>query len=125
MEGEETKIRDMIILDEDRKKKVTIRKESFVIKALFPKDYKDIANRLAMDYQGMSVNAYSVSARNQFERDAYVDQGILESPSWWANAEECPEVETVESLYNEILKWTNDFQEKLKKNKFAKRDKKG
>lgn len=123
--SDQIKIQNMLILDEDRQKEITVEypggKEKFTIKALFPKDNKEIARRLAMDYNGLPVSSYSVDDRYLFERDATIDQGVVEGPEWWSAAEDCAKDEVNETLFKAIKEHTEDFNKKLKKNKFVRR----
>lgn len=122
MEGETYKVRDMLVMDEDRKKKITRNKgETFVIKAPTPKENRQISQSLAMNYyNGLPVNSYSPDDRYLYERDASIDVLIDEHPNFWTKAEDCLDNSLKEWLYTEIMKWTAEFQEKLKKNQFAK-----
>lgn len=123
MEGQEYHVRDMLILDEDRKKKVKFGKDTFVLKAPFPDDHKDISRRLAIEYNGLPVNSYSLDDRYLLERDVSLDVLIDDSPDWWSTANMCPDDTFKDELYKALTTWASEFQEKLKKNKFAKRGK--
>lgn len=122
MEGQEFKIRDMIVINDDRKKKITRNKgETFVIKTPSPKENRVISQTLAMSYyNGLPVNSYSPDDRYIYERDATIDVLVEDSPDFWTKAEDCLDDSLKEWLYTEITKWNSEFQEKLKKNKFAK-----
>ncbi len=121
MEGQEYKVRDMLILEDDRKKKVKRGKDNFVIKAIFPKDQKAIARQLALEYNGLPISSFSMEDRNAFDRDVTLDVMIDDSPDWWTTSEDCPDGDLKEWLYQEILSWSAEFQEKLKKNKAGRR----
>ena len=129
MEGDGIEIQNMMVLDEDVKKKISIKydggQDNFVIKALFPKDHKNIARALAIQYNGLPVNSFSMDDRAMFEQHARVDQGVIESPGWWKSAEDCLKPEVVSKLDEEIIEWTGELHEKLKKNKFTKRSSEG
>lgn len=119
--SEEFKIRNMLIIDDDLKKSVKIGTDTFIIKAILPKTRKNIARAMAIQFNGYPANAYSVDDRDRIERDATIDHSIDEGPDWWVDTGECPQDSLLDELYNSIIKWDRDFQEKLKKNKFKKR----
>jgi len=119
--SEKYEVRNMLFLDDDRKKNISIGKDKFIIRALFPKDRKEIARRMSVEQNGLPANSFSIDDRYMFERSAIIDQGMVESPDWWSNADECPDEDVLEFLYVEIMKWTAEFQEKLKKNRLNKR----
>lgn len=123
MENQEYRVRDLLILEDDRKKQVKIGKDIFVILAVFPKEQKDISRRLALEYDGLPVNSFSIDDRYSFTRDVTLDVLIHDSPDWWTKSEDCPDIELKDYLYEQIISWSNEFQEKLKKNKFSKRGK--
>jgi hypothetical protein len=119
--GEKFEVRNMLFLDEDRQKIIELGKDMFNIKALFPVDRKAIARRVAMDQNGLPANSYSSQDRYIMERAATIDQAVVESPEWWKNADLCPDESVLDSLYEGIVTWSNEFAEKLKKNKLNKR----
>lgn len=121
MDGQEYKIRDMLILEDDRKKKIKKDNDEFIIKAPFPRDQKEIARRLALEYNGLPVNSFSLDDRYIFTRDISIDILVEEYPKWWKDADNCLDNDLKEWLYQEITNWAGEFQEKLKKNKFNKR----
>ena len=123
MENQEYHVRDLLILEDDRRKQVKIGKDTFVILAAFPKDQKNISRRLALEYDGLPVNSFSLDDRYFFTRDVTLDVLIHKSPEWWSTASDCLDEEVKEMLYTEIVTWSNEFQEKLKKNQFTKRGK--
>lgn len=125
MDGEKYEVRNMLFLEEDRRKELTIGKDKFIIQALFPKDKKEIARRVSIEQNGLPANSFSADSLYYFERGAAIDQAIVESPEWWKNSESCPDEEFLDKLYREIADWTTGFQEKLKKNKLSKRSSKG
>lgn len=93
----------------------------FTIKALSPLDSKVIARRLAIEYNGLPAGAFSKESQYIFERAAYIEQSIVEGPEWWTNADDCPDIDFLEDLYQEIIDWNATVQSNLKKNKYAKR----
>lgn len=114
-------VRNMLFLDEDRRKSVKIGDDVFVVKAIFPREEKDIERRAAYEQQGMPISSFSVDGRYRFLRDATVDVAMVESPAWWKNADACPDSDVLDRLYEEIMLWTREFQEKLKKNQLNQR----
>lgn len=121
----EIQIRNMLILENDLLKKVKVDNENFTIKAILPKTRKEIARTVAFQYNGYPAASFSVDDRNRIERDATIDHVVDESPDWWVDSGECPQDSVLEDLYIDIIKWDNEFQTKLKKNKFSKRSTKG
>lgn len=117
----EIKIRNMLILDEDRKKEISIDGEIFTINALFNHDHKEIARRIAVDQNGLPVNSFSMNDRERFDRDATVDTAVIDKPKWFTNATRCIDESVLDRLFTAINDWTAEFQEKLKKNQFTKR----
>lgn len=119
--ADEIKIRNMLILDEERKKTVKIKDEQYGFMAILNKDRKDIARRIAYEQNGMPANSFGADDRYRFERDATLDQALIDKPSWWKSATENPDDELAEQLFKEITDWSKEFQEKLKKNQFSAR----
>lgn len=117
----EYRVRDLLILEEDRKKSIKIGEDKFIIKAPFPREQQEIARRLAMDYNGLPVTSFSLDDRYLFTQLATLDVLIVEAPSWWTTAENCPDAALRDALYDEIQKWSDEFQTQLKKNKLGKR----
>lgn len=118
---EKIEIRNMLFLEKDREKEVKINNENFKIKALFEKDYLEISRRVAISRNGLPENNFSQADRYRFSRIATIDVALIDHPDWWTSAENCPESETLEKLMIEIENHSLEFQQKLKKNKFAKR----
>jgi len=111
----------MLFLEKDRQKDEKVNTETFKIKALFDKERLEIARRCAISRNGLPENSFSQTDRYRFTRIATVDVGLVEYPKWWTNAEDCPDSNVLQELYDKIEKFTEDFQEKLKKNQFAQR----
>ena len=120
--AEEYAVRNMLFLDEERQKIEKIGQDSFKIKALFPPDKKEIARKIAMEFNGLQSAAYSIDDRYIIERGAVIDQAVVEGPEWWKNSDNCPDEEFLDKLYARVLEWSQEFQEKLKKNRLTKRD---
>jgi hypothetical protein len=118
---EKYSVRNMLFLDEDRTKEIKIGDDVFKVRALFPKERKEIARRVSIEQNGLPSNSFTMNERFLFERSASIDTAIMESPSWWKNADEAPDEELLNDLYEEINNWTDEFQEKLKKNRLNKR----
>lgn len=114
----EYRINDMRFIEEERQKTIKVEGETFIIKALFPKDYRDIARKVAIEQNGLAANTFSMDDRYRFQRDVTVDHAIVKSPDWWTNSNACPYETILDSLYGEIQDWTAEFQEMLKKNRF-------
>lgn len=119
--AEKYEIRNMLFLEKDRQKDIKVGNENWKIRALFEKDRLEISRRTAMARNGLAENSYGMSDRYRFTRIATIDVSLVEYPSWWENAEDCPDSDLLENLFSEIEKFSDDFQKKLKKNQFAKR----
>lgn len=119
--SEEFKIRDMVVIDEDRQKTVTINNEKFVINAPTPKERKQIARHIVIQQNGMPVNSFNSFDLDMFTRDAWLTVLLVSYPKWWTNPDDCIDEGLKDQLYKELLEWDSEFQEKLKKNQFAKR----
>lgn len=122
--SDEIKIRNMLILDADREKSIKIKNDAFKIKAIFPKERNEIARRMAIEQNGMASNTFQMDDLYAFRRGSTVDTCVIDSPDWWENANDCIDEEVLDELYKAINKFSDEFQEKLKKNKFVQRDKK-
>lgn len=120
MRGEEFVIRDMRFKEEQRLKAVTVRDDAFIILALFPKDYSEIARAEAFRRNGLPANAFDSQNIYRTRRDCTISHAVSEGPDWWKGVDKCPEDELLDDLYNEIMSWTEEFQESLKKNKLNK-----
>lgn len=121
MEGDKFQVRNMLFLESDRQKRINDGEGSFIIKALFPHDKNEISRRIAYLQNGLPANSFSREGLYGFEREATIDQGIVESPEWWSKASECPDEDLLDRLFKEIYKWTDDFADRLKKNRLGKR----
>jgi hypothetical protein len=117
----EYRFRDLRLIEKDREKTIKYENDIFVIKALFPKDYREISRRIALEQTGLPINAFSVDDRYKFQRDITVDYALVSYPDWWNGSANCPFEEILDFLYKEIQDWTNEFQESLKKNRLNKR----
>jgi hypothetical protein len=117
----EYRLKDLRFIEKDREKTIKVDGEVFVIKALFPKDYRDISRKIAIEQNGLAVNTFSIDDRYRFQRDITIDHAIVQSPEWWVGASGCPSDEILDSLYREIQEWTDEFQELLKKNRHTAR----
>jgi len=114
-------IRNMLFLDKERQTNIDIDGNKFVIKAIFPVDRKEIARRVALDQGGINASAFSMSDRMIMERSATIDNCLIEYPEWWKSTDECPDEQLLDDIYKSIIEWTDEFSEKLKKNKLTKR----
>jgi len=121
----EYQVKDMTILEDDLKtqKKYKSTGEAFVIKYPFPQDRKTIARRIAAEFNGLPMDSFSYADRTVIMRDAEID-ALVEGPESWKGADNCLDEDLKNWLYEECKNWQTEFQEKLKKNKFAKRSKK-
>lgn len=124
MTGKEYIIKDMIVLEDDLKfqKKYT-GGDTYIFRYPLPQDRKNIARRIAAELNGLPMDSFSFADRSIIMRDAEIDV-LVEGPSAWEGADECLDEELKDWLFEQCKKWQNQFQEKLKKNKFAKRSKK-
>ena len=122
--SEKYAVRNMLFLEKDRNKDIKLGNDDFTIKAIFPADRKEIARRVSIEMNGLPANSFSINDRFIFERSAIIDTGIVESPEWWKNADNCPDEEVLQQLYDKLEEWTVEFQEKLKKNRLNKRSEK-
>lgn len=113
----EIKFKDLRLLEDDRRKTIKVQGETFVIKALFPRDYREISRKVAIEQNGLAVNTFSMDDRYRFQRDITVDHAVVQSPDWWTTSGACPEESILDELYGEIQEWTSEFQEMLKKNR--------
>ena len=120
MEGDEIKIRNMLITDDDRKRKIKINNEQFIIKAPMPKERTGIARSIAYYANGIPLSSFPMADRDRFERDSFVMWCVDDGPDWWEGPDECAEDATLDELNKQIQKWDADFQSALKKNKFVK-----
>jgi len=120
--SEKFQIRDMTVLDTDRQKVITINdKEKFKIKAPSPRERKEISRRIVIEQNGLPTDSFTRDDKFIFTRDAWINTLIVEHPEWWSNTEACLDEELKDTLYEKMLEWDREFQEKLKKNQFAKR----
>lgn len=119
--GKGVKIRNMLLLEDDLKKEVTINGDTFTVKAITGSDQKQISRNVAIETGGVPANSLSMDARMMFERDAALDHALVDYPDWWENADKCPDEDLKNRLYEEINSWSLEFQERLKKNRFARR----
>ena len=120
--AEEYKVRNMLFLEEDRRKVVKHESgDSFSIKAIFPADRKFISRQMAILQNGMPATTYDSNSLYFFEREAVINVCLVAdvSPPWWQGADKCPDEELLNWLYIEIVNWTNEFQARIKKNQFA------
>jgi len=117
----EYRFKDLRLIEKDREKTIKYENDIFAIKALFPKDYREISRRIALEQTGLPINAFSVDDRYKFQRDITIDYALVSYPDWWSGSANCPLEEILDFLYKEIQDWTNEFQESLKKNRLNKR----
>lgn len=113
----EYRLKDIRYIEQDRQKTIMLEGETFIIKALFPKDQREIARRVAIEQNGLPVSAFSVDDRYRFIRDITVDYAIVKAPDWWRSVQDCIDDALIDTLYKEIQDWTTEFQELLKKNR--------
>lgn len=125
MENKEFKIRNMLFLEDDRQKELKKENDIFIIKALFPKEKGNIARAISFMQNGLPANSFTDIDRFIFERQATIDEAIVKSPEWWGGADNCPDEDLLNTLFDDIITWTNNFQENLKKNKLGKRSVQG
>ncbi len=124
MQGKEYVIRDMVVLDSDLQTTKKYNGENYTIKYPLPQERKDIARRIAAEFNGVAMEAFTYTDRNMIIRDAEIDV-VVEGPDHWKGSDECLDEDLKNWLYKQSQEWQQAFQEKLKKNKFAKRSKKG
>jgi len=117
----EYKFKDLRFIEKDREKTIKYENYTFTIKALFPKDYREISRRVALEQNGLPINSFSIEDRYKFQRDITIDYALVNYPDWWDGSSNCPSEDLLNFLYNEIQEWTNEFQESLKKNRLNKR----
>jgi len=96
---------------------------SFKLRALFPKQQRLIAGIIAGPgfQNGMSVDAFTTEDQYRFSRDATLEVAVVEGPEWWSGPDDCPDEDLLNRIFKEIISFSRDIQEKLKKNKLVKR----
>lgn len=110
---------NLLDLENDRQTDTVINGFNFRIKALFTKDYIDIAKKKVILQGGVPAAALSEEDKYMFERIATVNQAVTVWPEKIKNAESCPDFALINSVYKEIEEWTEAFDEELKKNRPA------
>ncbi len=121
MENKEYSVRNMLFLEDDRKKAIKIGTDTFIIKAIFPEDEVVIARKTSILQNGLPANSFHEASLVLFDKIATVDQMVATKPGWFKSAMECPDRALVDELYNNIHEWSNEFQDSLKKNKLGNR----
>lgn len=121
MEKKEYSVRNMLFLEDDRKKAIKVGEDPFVIKAIFPEDEVVIARRISILQNGLPANSFHDSSLELFDKIATVDQQVATKPAWFKSAMECPDKHVLDRLYDEIQQFSNEFQDSLKKNKLGNR----
>lgn len=122
MDNEQYQVRNMLVLEDDMKKKVVINKEPFTLKYLDGAKKKEMDREMAqIGYSGLPVNSFSMDGRYLIERDTTINYAVVDSPSWWKDADACIDEVFKDELFKEYKKWEKEFEEKLKKNKLTKR----
>jgi hypothetical protein len=124
MSGKEYTVKNMILLEDDLKIQKKYNGEMYTIKYPLPQDRKNIARRIASEFDGLPMDSFTINDRSLVIRDAEIDH-LIEEADHWQGADECLDEELKNWLFEECRKWQRAFQEKLKKNKFTKRSKKG
>lgn len=121
-----TDAKEFLFSKEKREKQVTVEKESFTLTAITSREQKQIARKCSLEQNGLPANSFSGQDQYIFARDAALDVCIVAAPDWWENlegAEDCPNEDLKDALYDELQKWTSKYQKELKKNKPEKRSK--
>lgn len=84
----------------------------FKIRALWPKDQREVANVIA-SYCVFGVQNYQPADLARFERDAAVQVGVIKGPPWWEGPGKCPSESILNWLNKEILGYTEELQKKI------------
>ncbi len=124
MTGKEFTVKNMVLIEDDLRTEKKYDGEVWIIKYPEPQDRKSIARRISAEFDGLPIDSFTMSDRSIIIRDAEIDY-LVKGPDHWQGSDGCLDEELKNWLFEECRKWQKTFQEKLKKNKFTKRSKKG
>lgn len=119
-------VKNMVLMEDDLKteKKYKTTGEIWIFKYPLPEQQRRIARRIAGEFGGLPMDSFTMADRNIIIRDVEINE-LIEGPDHWQGSDDCLDEDLKNWLFEQSQKWQTDFQEKLKKNKFAKRSAKG
>jgi hypothetical protein len=107
----------MLFTKEDRLKKIVIDGDEFTIMALLPFDQLNIDRMSAQMKRGIPTESYSYNGGFRIDQYAKLAAAVESGPPEWKGPETWPIQDTLDRLHAEIESWSDEFQERLKKNR--------
>ena len=108
----------MFDLANEKVKTIKIDNEEFKITAIFMKERREIAVKRAYLQNNLSVDAFTMTDIQSFEKTATVDVCVLDKPERFDKHDRCEEWGDdllVDDLFEKITKLTKRIESKLKK----------
>lgn len=118
-EEEDIRLGKQILSQEDISKKIIVGGEEWKVRIPTPLAKREI-ERLIARKVGVPLEQMSQDAYLRIRATTFLDGVIIAHPDWWPSAEECFDEDLVMNLFNEFIKFENEFRGKLKRSGFAK-----
>jgi hypothetical protein len=114
--GDEIKIGNQILNEDDLKFEVTHNGEVFTLRLPTPWEKAAIEAEIARKLGGYSRTAFPTDHLALIEATAYVNQLVVPeaSPSWFKSAWTCYDEDCIAALYQGYLRFRNKFQTRLR-----------
>jgi len=114
--------RGMLFKSEDLIKEIQYdgnEQNTFKIKAILPTDIGQISRMRAARQGSLPANMFTEDELAVFDMEASIDFAVQEWPDWCSSesVDSLRQTEMRTWLSNEINKWSNEWQTRLKKNK--------
>ena len=120
----------LLLREEDRQVEWTDEEtqDTFLIRAIWPINQRNIGarmsaimNSMAQKFPGASIHTLPSADVTRMERDATIEEAVVEGPDGWAGVEGCPDDTLLDRLSTAILEHTNKLLTELKKNRSTER----
>jgi hypothetical protein len=116
MEKENLKVGSFVITDAEREYTKIIGSDSFTLRIPTPLVKTLIGGRIARAAGVENIKALKESDLSLLTAVVTLNEILVKTPDWWKGADQCMDMEMIDTLYTFYLTSENEFQEKLKKN---------